>query len=81
MATSGQAKRGHNNRRLVRSFYRKNSKFLYKSGHINRLVILSADILSGIYCISELRNCTWRKNLLSLTGREGQNAGHNFKGQ
>ena len=26
------------------------SKFLYKSDHINRLDILSVDILSGVYC-------------------------------
>ena len=30
--------------------FSKKSKFLYKSGHINRLDILSVDILSGVYC-------------------------------
>ena len=28
----------------------KKSKFLSKSGHINRLDIFSVDILSGVYC-------------------------------
>ena len=30
--------------------FSKKSKFLYKSGYINRLDILSVDILSGVYC-------------------------------
>ena len=30
--------------------FSKKSKFLYKSGHINRLDMLSLDILSGVYC-------------------------------
>ena len=37
--------------------FSKKSKFLYKSGHINRLDILSVDILSGVYCIIKLRAC------------------------
>ena len=58
MATSGQAKSGHNNRRPVliqyypEFLFSKKSKFPYKNGHINRLDILSVDILSGVYCIT-----------------------------
>ena len=35
--------------------FSKKSKFLYKSGHINGLDILSVDILSGVYCIPMMK--------------------------
>ena len=30
--------------------FSKKSEFLYQSGHINQLDLLSVDIISGIYC-------------------------------
>ena len=52
MATSGQAKMAIITGWIYypKFLFSKKSKFLYKSGHINRLDILSVDILSGVYC-------------------------------
>ena len=65
MATSGQAKMG-----IITGWiyypeflFSKKSKFLHKSGHINRLDILSVDILSGVYCIDLLCICWVSSNL------------------
>ena len=61
----GPGKNGHINRLLYypEFLFSKKSKFLYKSGHINRLDILSVDILSGVYCNykrHEGENDTWQ---------------------
>ena len=73
IATSGQAKMAVITDWIYypEFLFSKKSKFLYESGHINRLDILSVDILSGVYCTNNYKECwhntcTTGKNLVQL---------------